>query len=69
MKIVPDTSAIIDGKLMEEIDQGLEAEIIIPEFVVDEVENQANKGLEIGFTGIEEIRRLTDRRRRMKEFL
>ena len=61
MKIVPDTSAIIDGKLMEEIDQGLEAEIIIPEFVVDEVENQANKGLEIGFTGIEEIRRLTEK--------
>ena len=61
MKIVPDTSAIIDGKLMEEIDQGLEAEIIIPEFVVDEVENQANKGLEIGFTGIEEIRRLREK--------
>ncbi|MFO7794340.1 MAG: PINc/VapC family ATPase [Candidatus Nanohaloarchaea archaeon] len=61
MKIVPDTSAIIDGRLMEEIDEGLEAEIIIPEFVVDEVENQANKGLEIGFTGIEEIRRLTEK--------
>ena len=61
MKIVPDTSAIIDGRLMEEIDQGLEAEIVIPEFVVDEVENQANKGLEIGFTGIEEIRRLTEK--------
>ena len=61
MKIVPDTSAIIDGRLMEEIDEGLEAEIVIPEFVVDEVENQANKGLEIGFTGIEEIRRLTEK--------
>ena len=61
MKIVPDTSAIIDGRLTEEIEQGLEAEIIIPEFVVDEVENQANKGLEIGFTGIEEIRRLTEK--------
>ncbi len=61
MKIVPDTSAIIDGRLMEEIEEGLEAEIVIPEFVVDEVENQANKGLEIGFTGIEEIRRLTEK--------
>lgn len=60
MKIVPDTSAIIDGRLTEEIEEGLEAEIIIPEFVVDEVENQANKGLEIGFTGIEEIRKLTE---------
>ncbi|MFP4038794.1 MAG: PINc/VapC family ATPase [Candidatus Nanohaloarchaea archaeon] len=60
MKIVPDTSAIIDGRLTEEIEEGLQAEIIIPEFVVDEVENQANKGLEIGFTGIEEIRRLTE---------
>ncbi len=61
MKIVPDTSAIIDGRLMEEIEEeGLEADIVIPEFVVDEVENQANKGLEIGFTGIEEIRRLKE---------
>ncbi|MEF8880729.1 MAG: PINc/VapC family ATPase, partial [Candidatus Nanohaloarchaea archaeon] len=61
MKIVPDTSAIIDGRLNREIDEGLEADIIIPEFVVDEVENQANKGLEIGFTGIEEIRNLTEK--------
>ena len=61
MKIVPDTSAIIDGRLNEEIEEGLEAEIVIPEFVVDEVENQANKGLEIGFTGIEEIRKLTEK--------
>lgn len=59
-KIVPDTSAIIDGRLTEEIEEGLEAEIIIPEFVVDEVENQANKGLEIGFNGIEEIKKITE---------
>jgi ATPase len=60
MKIVPDTSAIIDGRLTEEIEEGLEAKIIIPEFAVDEIENQANRGLEIGFTGIEEIRELTE---------
>jgi len=59
-KIVPDTSAIIDGRLTNEINEGLEAKIIIPEFVVDEIENQANKGLEIGFTGIEEIRKITE---------
>ena len=55
-KIVPDTSALIDGRISTLIEEeGLEAEVVVPEFVVDELENQANKGLEIGFNGIEEI--------------
>jgi len=59
MKIVPDTSVLVDGKLSELAEKGeIEGEVIIPEFVVDEIENQANKGLEIGHIGIEEIRQI-----------
>lgn len=55
-KIVPDTSVMIDGKLSELAEKGeIDGEIVIPELVVDELENQANKGLEIGWTGIQEI--------------
>ncbi|PSH01961.1 MAG: ATPase, partial [Nanohaloarchaea archaeon SW_10_44_10] len=61
MKIVPDTSVIIDGKLSELAEKGeVKEEVVIPEFVVDEIENQANKGLEIGFAGIEEIKQIRE---------
>jgi len=59
VKVVPDTSAIIDGKISSLIENNaFEGEIIIPEFVVDELENQANNGRETGFTGIKEIKEL-----------
>lgn len=71
-KIVPDTSIIIDGKLSELIERGeIDAEIVIPEFVVDELENQANEGKETGYKGIEEIkeiRMLADREGLKLEF-
>ena len=58
-KIVPDTSIVIDGKLSDLIENGeIEAEIIIPEFVVDELENQANRGQETGYKGLEEIEKI-----------
>lgn len=60
-KIVPDTSILIDGKMTDLAEEGeIEGEVFIPEFVVDEIENQANKGLEIGYTGIEEIKQLRE---------
>lgn len=60
-KIVPDTSVLVDGKLSEIAEEGkIDSDIVIPEFVVDEIENQANKGLEIGHVGIEEIRKLRE---------
>ncbi len=60
-KIVPDTSTLIDGKLSELAEKDeIKGEVIIPEFVVDEVENQANKGLEIGYTGIQEIKNIRE---------
>ena len=58
-KIVPDTSIIIDGKLSNLIESGeITEEIIIPEFVVDELENQANRGQETGYTGLAEIKKI-----------
>ncbi|MFB6193215.1 MAG: PINc/VapC family ATPase [Candidatus Nanohaloarchaea archaeon] len=61
MKIVPDTSIIIDGILSDRIENGeIEGEIIIPEFVTDELENQANQGRETGYKGIEEIKKIRE---------
>ena len=59
-KIVPDTSVLIDGLLSEYISQGKikKAEIIIPEFVIDELQAQASSGKEIGFLGLQEIQKL-----------
>ncbi len=59
-KIVPDTSVIIDGRLSKMIDQGKlnKKKIIIPEAVVNELENQANTGREVGDTGLDEIKKI-----------
>jgi ATPase len=55
-EIVPDTSILIDGKLSELVEKGeIDSPVVIPEFVVDELENQANRGLETGYHGIDEI--------------
>jgi ATPase len=57
--IVPDTSIVIDGKLSDLIEEGeVDAEIVIPEFVVDELENQANRGKETGYQGLNEIEKI-----------
>ncbi len=56
MKIVPDTSVIVDGRVTSYVSQDVElAEIIISEAVVAELEAQANKGKETGVTGLEEL--------------
>ena len=60
MRLVPDTSVIIDGRITSLITQGdcPDAEVIIPEAVVAELESQANQGREIGFSGLAELQRL-----------
>lgn len=60
MKIVPDTSVIVDGRITKIVqDQEFRGcEVIIPEAVVAELENQANKGRETGFNGLEELKNL-----------
>jgi len=60
-KTVPDTSVLIGGKISELITKGkLAGEVLIPETVISELENQANKGQEIGFEGMEELSRLKE---------
>jgi ATPase len=58
--IVPDTSAVIDGILSGRIrDHGLrDVDIYVPEAVMAELEAQANRGLEIGYKGLEEVQEL-----------
>jgi len=61
MKIVPDTSVIISGVLTKLAHEGeLNGEVIIPEFVVEELRAQASKGREIGFKGLAEIKGLRE---------
>lgn len=60
MRIVPDTSVIVDGRItrivQEEDYKG--CEVIVPEAVVSELENQANKGRDSGYNGLEELKNL-----------
>src|SRR3989344_5009284 len=58
-KYVIDTSVTIEkiaSKLIKE--NKIKGKILIPNAVVSELENQANKGLEIGFLGLEELQEL-----------
>jgi ATPase len=67
MKIVPDTSAIIHGILLEELKKiKKKAEVIIPLAALDELQAQASKGREVGFIGLEqlkEVRRVCDKKK------
>ena len=59
MKIVPDTSIIIDQKLTKLIEDNFEnAEVLIPEAVQSEIENHANRRKDIGYNGIDELKSL-----------
>lgn len=60
MKIVPDTSVIVDGRITKIVQDNefKGCEVIIPEAVIAELENQANKGRETGFNGLEELKNL-----------
>lgn len=60
-KFVPDTSTIIEGRVTELIEKKeLKGELIIPEFVISELENQANRGKETGFVGLDELKKLRE---------
>lgn len=60
MKIVPDTSVIVDGRITNIVQEAefRGSEVIIPEAVVSELEYQANRGRETGFNGLEELKNL-----------
>lgn len=56
-KFVPDTSALINGNVTDLVREGkLTGELVVPEFVISELENQANHGKDIGFEGLEELK-------------
>ena len=55
---VVDTSAIINKFVAKLIKRGLKGKLIIPNAVIAELENLANKGVEEGFIGLEEIAKL-----------
>lgn len=62
MKLVPDTSVVIDGRITSMIKESGEykgATIIVPEAVIAELEAQANQGREIGFSGLTELQELS----------
>lgn len=58
--IVPDTSVLINKKLTEMIEGGKldKSKIIIPRVVVDELQAQASRGKDIGFRGLDEIKKI-----------
>ncbi|MFB6228150.1 MAG: PINc/VapC family ATPase [Halobacteriales archaeon] len=60
MKLVPDTSAVIDGRVSAGVDAGEfdDAAVLVPEAVVAELESQANAGVDTGWDGLAELQRL-----------
>lgn len=60
MKIVPDTSVVIDGRITQIVRRKRpgEAEVVVPEAVVAELEAQADRGQETGYKGLDELREL-----------
>jgi len=59
---VPDTSAVIDGRVSAKIKAGElhGRRIVVPEAVVAELEAQANHGRDIGIRGLDELRKLSE---------
>ncbi len=52
---IPDTSVIIDGRIVPLAEKYKNVRVSVPEAVVAELEYQANKGKESGFKGLEEL--------------
>jgi len=59
-KYVLDSSVITDGRFIEEVRQGKlnGATLIIPDAVLAELEYQAGRGQEVGYTGLKELKNL-----------
>jgi len=57
---VPDTSVLINRKLSELIEEGKldNSRIVIPRIVIDELQAQASRGKDVGFRGLDEIKRI-----------
>ncbi|MFB6126242.1 MAG: PINc/VapC family ATPase [Halolamina sp.] len=62
MNVVPDTSAVVDGRVSERVADGEYegATVYVPEAVVGELEAQANAGRDSGWDGLEELQTLAE---------
>ncbi|PSP78853.1 ATPase [Halobacteriales archaeon QS_4_69_225] len=61
MEILPDTSAVVDGRVSERVETaGFDGTVYVAEAVVGELEGQANDGRDSGWDGLEELQRLAD---------
>ena len=60
MEILPDTSAVVDGRVSERVEDGFDGTVYVAEAVVGELEAQANDGRESGWDGLEELQRVAD---------
>ncbi len=63
---VVDTSVIINKFMPKLIEKGVKGRIIIPNAVIAEMENLANKGNEAGFIGLEEVANLHKLKKKYK---
>jgi ATPase len=63
---VADTSAIINRFLPKLFEKGLNGKIIVPNSVMAELENLANKGNEAGFIGLEQVANLHKLKKKYK---
>ncbi len=61
-KYVPDTSAIIDGVMSKMIKKKeiAKGKILVHNAVISELENQANRGREVGLIGLKELQKLKE---------
>ncbi|MCD6092861.1 MAG: Flp pilus assembly complex ATPase component TadA [Candidatus Aenigmarchaeota archaeon] len=61
-KIVPDTSVLINGVISDliEKDKIKNIDIIVPNFVMEELQSQASKGYSIGLKGLNELKKIND---------
>jgi ATPase len=62
MQLVPDTSAVVDGRVSERVADGtfVGATVLVPNAVVAELEAQANADRARGWDGLSELRRLVE---------
>ncbi|MGB9708187.1 MAG: PIN domain-containing protein [Candidatus Pacearchaeota archaeon] len=65
-KYLIDTSVIAQRKLVRLFKKKLQGRVLIPNAVISELENLANKGNEAGFHGLEEVAKLHKLKPRVK---
>jgi len=62
MTLLPDTSAVIDGRVSEHVDRDADdGRVLVPRAVVSELEAQANDDEDTGWHGLAELETLADR--------